>query len=163
MLASLFPFLYSVRTVKQDVGCQYYETAVAAPAGNPGFPGMIINLDVGRDRSIRAVESAMNMGKRILLVTQRSAEENDPTAKSLYNFGVIAEIKQMLKLPNGAMRILVEGLTRVEVISVVDAVGMNLEAYVAEREDVNDHSNEVEALKRMLVETFEQWVLASKK
>ena len=127
------------------------------------FPGMIINLDVGRDRSIRAVESAMNMGKRILLVTQRSAEENDPTAKSLYNFGVIAEIKQLLKLPNGAMRILVEGLTRVEVISVVDAVGMNLEAYVAEREDINDHSNEVEALKRMLVETFEQWVLASKK
>ena len=127
------------------------------------FPGMIINLDVGRDRSIRAVESAMNMGKRILLVTQRSAEENDPTAKSLYNFGVIAEIKQLLKLPNGAMRILVEGLTRVEVISVVDAVGMNMEAYVAEREDVNDHSNEVEALKRMLVETFEQWVLASKK
>ena len=127
------------------------------------FPGMIINLDVGRDRSIRAVESAMNMGERILLVTQRSAEENDPTAKSLYNFGVIAEIKQLLKLPNGAMRILVEGLTRVEVISVVDAVGMNLEAYVAEREDVDDHSNEVEALKRMLVETFEQWVLASKK
>ena len=127
------------------------------------FPGMIINLDVGRDRSIRAVESAMNMGKRILLVTQRSAEENDPTAKSLYIFGGIAEIKQLLKLPNGAMRILVEGLTRVEVISVVDAVGMNLEAYVAEREDVNDHSNEVEALKRMLVETFEQWVLASKK
>jgi len=127
------------------------------------FPGMIINLDVGRDRSIKAVESAMNMGKRILLVTQRSAEENDPTAKSLYNFGVIAEIKQLLKLPNGAMRILVEGLSRVEVISVVDAVGMNLEAYVAEREDVNDRSNEVEALKRMLVETFEQWVLASKK
>ena len=90
------------------------------------FPGMIINLDVGRDRSIKAVESAMNMGKRILLVTQRSAEENDPTAKSLYNFGVIAEIKQLLKLPNGAMRILVEGLSRVEVISVVDAVGMNL-------------------------------------
>ena len=47
------------------------------------FPGMIINLDVGRDRSIRAVESAMNMGKRILLVPQRSAEENDPTVKSV--------------------------------------------------------------------------------
>ena len=62
-----------------------------------------------------------------------------PIASSLYNFGVIAEVKQLLKLPNGAMRILVEGLSRVEVISVVDAVGMNMEAYVAVREDINDH------------------------
>lgn len=75
------------------------------------FPGMIINLDVGRDRSIRAVETAMNTTKRILLVTQKSVEAGDPKAKDLYNFGVIAEIKQMLKLPNGAMRILVEGLS----------------------------------------------------
>lgn len=127
------------------------------------FPGMIINLDVGRERSIKAVETAMNMTKRICLVTQKQAEENDPTASSLYNFGVIAEVKQLLKLPNGAMRILVEGLSRVEVISVVDAVGMNMEAYVAVREDINDHTAEVEALKRMLVETFEQWVVASKK
>lgn len=127
------------------------------------FPGMIINLDVGRERSIKAVETAMNTTKRILLITQKSAEEADPTAKSLYNYGVVAEVKQLLKLPNGAMRILVEGLSRVEVISVVDAVGLNLEAYVAEKEDINDNSNEVEALRRMLVETFEQWVLSSKK
>ncbi len=129
------------------------------------FPGMIINLDVGRDRSIRAVETAMNTTKRILLVTQKSVEAGDPTAKDLYTFGVIAEIKQMLKLPNGAMRILVEGLSRVEIISVVDAVGMSLEAYVAPRPDVSvgENSTEVEALKRMLIDTFEQWVLASKK
>lgn len=129
------------------------------------FPGMIINLDVGRDRSIRAVETAMNTTKRILLVTQKSVEADDPKAKDLYNFGVIAEIKQMLKLPNGAMRILVEGLSRVEIISVVDAVGMSLEAYVTQRPDVTmgENSTEVEALKRMLIDTFEQWVLASKK
>lgn len=129
------------------------------------FPGMIINLDVGRDRSIRAVETAMNTTKRILLVTQKSVEAGDPKAKDLYNFGVIAEIKQMLKLPNGAMRILVEGLSRVEIISVVDAVGMSLEAYVTQRPDVTmgENSTEVEALKRMLIDTFEQWVLASKK
>ena len=70
------------------------------------FPGMIINLDVGRERSIKAVETAMNTTKRILLITQKSAEEADPTAKSLYNYGVVGEVKQLLKLPNGAMRIL---------------------------------------------------------
>lgn len=127
------------------------------------FPGMIINLDVGRERSIKSVETAMNTTKQILLVTQRSAEDADPTAKSLYTFGVIAEVKQMLKLPNGAMRILVEGLERVEVISVVDAVGMNLEAYVEKRPDIIDNSAEVEALRRMMEQTFEQWVVATKK
>ena len=127
------------------------------------FPGMIINLDVGRDRSIKAVEMAMASTKRILLVSQKSAEEADPTAKSLFPFGVIAEIKQMLKMPNGAMRILVEGLTRVEIISVIDAVGSPFEAHAEIHEDKNGNSTEVEALKRMLVETFEQWVLASKK
>ena len=124
---------------------------------------MIINLDVGRDRSIKAVETAMATTKRILLVTQKAAEEADPTAQDLYGFGVVAEIKQMLKMPNGAMRILVEGLYRVEVISVIDEVGMNLEAHVEVKEDTDNRGNEVEALKRMLVETFEQWVLASKK
>ena len=127
------------------------------------FPGMIINLDVGRDRSIKAVETAMATTKRILLVTQKAAEEADPTAQDLYGFGVVAEIKQMLKMPNGAMRILVEGLYRVEVISVIEEVGMNLEAHVEVKEDTDNRGNEVEALKRMLVETFEQWVLASKK
>lgn len=127
------------------------------------FPGMIINLDVGRDRSIKAVEMAMASTKRILLVSQKSAEEADPTAKSLFPFGVIAEIKQMLKMPNGAMRILVEGLTRVEIISVIDAVGSPFEAHAEIHEDKNGDSTEVEALKRMLVETFEQWVLASNK
>ena len=124
---------------------------------------MIINLDVGRERSIKSVETAMNTTKQILLVTQRSAEDADPTAKSLYTFGVIAEVKQMLKLPNGAMRILVEGMERVEVISVVDAVGMNLEAYVEKRPDIIDNSAEVEALRRMMEQTFEQWVVATKK
>ena len=127
------------------------------------FPGMIINLDVGRDRSIKAVETAMASTKRILLVSQKSAEEAEPTARSLYPFGVVAELKQMLKMPNGAMRILVEGLSRAEIISVIDEVGMPFEAHAEIHEDQNDGGNEVEALKRMLVETFEQWVLASKK
>lgn len=127
------------------------------------FPGMIINLDVGRERSIKAVETAMNTTRKIFLVTQRFAEVVDPSAKDLYTYGLVAEIKQLLKLPNGAMRVLVEGLTRAEVVTIEDVAGVNFECIVNVLPDINDHSNEVEALKRMLVETFEQWVLASKK
>lgn len=127
------------------------------------FPGMIINLDVGRERSIQAVEMAMNTNRKILLVAQRFAEVIDPSAKDLYNYGLVAEVKQLLKLPNGAMRVLVEGLGRAEIVSVEDVPGLNFECIAQVLPDINDHSNEIEALKRMLIETFEQWVLASKK
>lgn len=127
------------------------------------YPGMIINLDIGRERSIKAVDNAMNGSRRILLVCQKEAGTVDPTVTDLYGFGVVAEIKQLLKLPNGALRVLVEGLTRAEVLSVEDDKGSNFEAIVRIVGDINDHSNEVEALKRMLIDTFEQWVLASKK
>ena len=85
------------------------------------FPGMTVNLDVGRDKSINAVNAAMQLDKKILLVTQRDAETADPKREDLYGFGVVAEIKQLLKLPSGALRILIQGLNRVEVTSVIDA------------------------------------------
>ena len=75
------------------------------------FPGMIINLDVGRERSIHAVEAAMTSDKQILLVSQKEAVTMEPGQKDLFKYGVIAEIKQLLKLPSGALRILVEGLS----------------------------------------------------
>lgn len=127
------------------------------------FPGMIINLDVGRDRSIKAVESAMAVDRKILLVTQREAGTIEPNEKDLFTYGVIAEIKQLLKLPNGALRILVEGLSRAIIESVRDNKDIYFEAEVQEVASIIDDSNEVEALKRMLIETFEQWILASKK
>jgi ATP-dependent Lon protease len=127
------------------------------------FPGMIINLDVGRDRSIKAVESAMAIDRKILLVTQREAGTIEPSENDLFTYGVIAEIKQLLKLPNGALRILVEGLSRAKIESVRDNKDIYFEAEVLEVPSIIDDSNEVEALKRMLIETFEQWILASKK
>lgn len=127
------------------------------------FPGMIINLDVGRERSIKAVEAATNGTGKIFLLTQKSAEVADPNTNDLYTHGLVAEIKQLLKLPNGAMRVLVEGLSRAEVISIEDIAGLNFMANIKITADINDGSNEIEALKRMLVETFEQWVVASKK
>ena len=127
------------------------------------FPGMIINLDVGRDRSIKAVESAMAIDRKILLVTQREAGTIEPNENDLFTYGVIAEIKQLLKLPNGALRILVEGLSRAKIESVRDNKDIYFEAEVQEVGSIIDDNNEVEALKRMLIETFEQWILASKK
>ena len=127
------------------------------------FPGMIINLDVGRDRSIKAVESAMAIDRKILLVTQREAGTIEPNENDLFTYGVIAEIKQLLKLPNGALRILVEGLSRAKIESVRDNKDIYFEAEVQEVDSIIDDNNEVEALKRMLIETFEQWILASKK
>lgn len=127
------------------------------------FPGMIINLDVGRDRSIKAVESAMAINRKILLVTQREAGTIEPSESDLFTYGVIAEIKQLLKLPNGALRILVEGLSRAKIEAVRDNKEIYFEAEVQEIASIIVDSNEVEALKRMLIETFEQWILASKK
>lgn len=127
------------------------------------FPGMIINLDVGRDRSIKAVESAMAINRKILLVTQREAGTIEPSESDLFTYGVIAEIKQLLKLPNGALRILVEGLSRAKIEAVRDNKEIYFEAEVQEIASIIADSNEVEALKRMLIETFEQWILASKK
>lgn len=129
------------------------------------FPGMIINLDVGRERSVHAVEAAMTSDKQILLVSQKEAVTMEPGQKDLFKYGVIAEIKQLLKLPSGALRILVEGLARakVEIIIEAPAVDTYFQANALPMDSVVSGDNEVEALRRMLIETFEQWIIASKK
>lgn len=129
------------------------------------FPGMIINLDVGREKSIHAVEEAMNSDRRLLLVTQKDASLADVQPEDLYNYGVLAEIRQLLKLPNGAVRILVEGLDRIKIVSVT-AFADEKNAFVGHVEilDKNDeYDSETEALRRMLIDAFEQWILVTKK
>lgn len=129
------------------------------------LPGMIINLDIGRDKSMNAVETVMNNDRMILLVTQKDASVTDITADDLYKFGVLAEVKQELRLPNGALRILVEGLERVEIIEVRDADQPKSyftgEARIIRREHKEDA--ETAALRRLLIEAFEQWILLTKK
>lgn len=129
------------------------------------FPGMIINLDVGRERSIYAVEAAMTSDKQILLVSQKEAVTMEPGQKDLFKYGVIAEIKQLLKLPSGALRILVEGLARAKVETIIEAPAVDtyFQANALPMDSVVSEDNEVEALRRMLIETFEQWIIASKK
>jgi ATP-dependent Lon protease len=127
------------------------------------FPGMIINLDVGRERSVKAVEEAMEGNRKILLVSQKKATTMEPEEKDLFTVGTVVTIKQLLKLPNGAVRILVEGLNRSKIVKIIDDKVSMFKCECVEIKDVIEDSKEVEALKRMLVETFEKWILASKK
>ena len=129
------------------------------------FPGMIINLDVGRERSVHAVEAAMTSDKQILLVSQKEAVTMEPGQQDLFKYGVVAEIKQMLKLPSGALRILVEGLARAKIETIIEAPAVDtyFQANALPVDSVVSEDNEVEALRRMLIETFEQWIIASKK
>ena len=78
------------------------------------FPHMVIPLFVGRDKSIRALDVAMEADKRILLVAQKSAETDDPGAEDLYGIGTLAHVLQLLKLPDGTIKVLVEGVARVQ-------------------------------------------------
>lgn len=130
------------------------------------FPGMTVNLDVGRDKSINAVNAAMQLDKKILLVTQRDAETADPKREELYNYGVVAEIKQLLKLPSGAIRILIQGLERAELTSLIDAPFKDtyLEGFAMTVASVEPEENsETEAMRRVLLQSFEKWLVTGKK
>src|SRR5512132_1932107 len=84
------------------------------------FPHMVIPLFVGRPKSIKAMESAMEAGKSILLVAQKSAAKDDPGPQDMYEIGCISSILQMLKLPDGTVKVLVEGGTRARIEQVID-------------------------------------------
>lgn len=130
------------------------------------FPGMTVNLDVGRDKSINAVNAAMQLDKKILLVTQRDAETADPKREELYNYGVVAEIKQLLKLPSGAIRILIQGLERAELTSLIDAPFKDtyLEGFAMPVASIEPEENsETEAMRRLLLQSFEKWLVTGKK
>lgn len=130
------------------------------------FPGMTVNLDVGRDKSINAVNAAMQLDKKILLVTQRDAETADPKREELYNYGVVAEIEQLLKLPSGAIRILIQGLERAELTSLIDAPFKDtyLEGFAMPVASVEPEENsETEAMRRVLLQSFEKWLVTGKK
>ena len=82
------------------------------------FPGLIVPLFVGRDKSIKALNEVMKTNKKIVLITQKNAEIDDPTEKDLYSFGCEGKVLQLLKLPDGTIKVLVEGLERVKIIKL---------------------------------------------
>ena len=128
------------------------------------FPYMMVHLDAGREQSITALEKAMlDEEKHIFLVAQRDSDVEDPKPSDLYSVGTVAEIKHLMKLPDGGIRVLVEGLYRGQIVSVTETDDEYIEASVREYRDKIDKSIEMEALVRVVVHEFEQWVKSSKK
>ncbi len=126
------------------------------------FPHMVIPLFVGRPKSIKALETAMESGKHILLVAQKSAAKDEPALDDLYDVGSVSTVLQMLKLPDGTVKVLVEGEYRAQVSQVSDLkTHFMAEAVAIPPDQVEDH--EVEALMRSLFAQFDQYVKLNKK
>jgi len=126
------------------------------------FPHMVIPLFVGRPKSIKALENAMEAGKSILLVAQKSAAKDEPSAEDLYDIGCIANILQMLKLPDGTIKVLVEGVQRARLDSVDDLRSVFV-ARVTPIVSPEAGSNEIEAMRRAIIGQFDQYVKLNKK
>ena len=126
------------------------------------FPNMIVRLFVGREKSVKALEQVMNDDKQILLASQKDANEDNPSSETIFNTGVIANVLQILKLPDGAVKILVEGKERVSILKFID----NNEYFEAEAKIVSEFSTksdqEVEALRRSVVEEFDRYARLNK-
>ncbi|MDR2195278.1 MAG: endopeptidase La [Gallionellaceae bacterium] len=126
------------------------------------FPHMVIPLFVGRAKSIRALESAMEAGKSIVLVAQKSAAKDEPSIEDLYRVGSVANILQMLKLPDGTVKVLVEGTQRARVLRVLDGK-THFDADVELVPADEDIGHEAEAMRRTLLNQFDQYVKLNKK
>lgn len=126
------------------------------------YPHMVIPLFVGREKSIQALDLAMSGDKRILLVAQKSAQTDDPQAEDLFYVGTVASVLQLLKLPDGTVKVLVEGEARVSIDSIYDDGGL-IQAKVYEQLSEQIGDREGELLVRSVMSQFEQYVQLSKK
>ncbi|MDP1601926.1 MAG: endopeptidase La [Legionella sp.] len=128
------------------------------------YPHMVIPLFVGREKSIKALEASMVENKQIFLVSQRKSANDDPGADDLYNIGTVSSVLQLLKLPDGTVKVLVEGEKRARVNVYTQERGY-LEAKVEDMEEVNAvlKEQEVEILTRSLMSQFEQYIKLNKK
>ncbi|MFM9897952.1 endopeptidase La [Sphingorhabdus sp.] len=127
------------------------------------FPGMIVPLFVGRDKSVVALEQAMKANKEIFLVAQLDPAEDDPGKDDLYNIGVTATIMQLLKLPDGTVRVLVEGKQRAELRDLIERGDNYVEATVILVDEQNADGPEATALMRSVTEQFENYSKLNKK
>ena len=126
------------------------------------FPHMIVPLFVGREKSVRALEAVMKEDKQILLVAQKNATQDDPSVDDIYRVGTVSTILQLLKLPDGTVKVLVEGKSRAGIEKFKD-VEPFFEAYVEPMPDLDLESKELEALGRTVVGQFEQYIKLNKK
>ncbi len=126
------------------------------------FPHMIVPLFVGREKSIRALEEVMRADKQILLATQQNPSEDDPNPETIFSVGTLAQVLQLLKLPDGTVKVLVEGAARAEIVRYTDNQSY-YEAHARKMSDAVGDQVEVEALARSVVSEFENYVKLNKK
>ncbi len=127
------------------------------------YPHMVIPLFVGRERSVKALDEAMNVDKRILLITQKSPETEEPAAEDLFEFGTLATILQMLRLPDGTTKVLVEGVERVRIDQLDEDPGYLAGRWTAMPATSEDDEATIDVAARSLLSLFEQYVKLSRK
>ena len=126
------------------------------------FPHMIVPLFVGREKSVRALEDVMKDDKKILLIAQRNAADDDPSSDDIYEVGTISTVLQLLKLPDGTVKVLVEGVARARVIRFSENDEF-FEVYADVMPEKESEEAEIEALSRSVVSQFEQYLKLNKK
>jgi len=126
------------------------------------FPHMIVPLFVGREKSVRALEDVMKDDKQILLVTQKNAAQDDPTPSDIYTVGTIGTVLQLLKLPDGTVKVLVEGSQRATITKFTDLEDF-FQAHAEVLEDAVGDDREIDALARTVISQFEQYIKLNKK
>ena len=126
------------------------------------FPHMVIPLFVGRPKSIKALEAAMEQGKSIMLAAQKAAAKDEPSPSDIYEIGCVANILQMLKLPDGTVKVLVEGAQRARINKITDTP-THFVADLTPLESEPGDESEVEAMRRAIVQQFDQYVKLNKK
>src|SRR5450631_2147375 len=161
----------------QQYGLGAMTTAMPRPSLAPGetraypvlplrdivvFPHMIVPLFVGRKKSIKALEEVMRSDTFILLVTQKNASDDEPATSAIYETGTLASVLQLLKLPDGTVKVLVEGATRAKVLKYTDRQDYYEADATALADDMGD-SVEAEAMARSVVTEFENYVKLNKK
>ncbi|CAM4436967.1 endopeptidase La [Paenibacillus phoenicis] len=126
------------------------------------YPSMVLHLDVGREKSVKALEKAMVEDNLILLCSQSEVNIEEPTQEDIFRIGTVAKVRQMLKLPNGTIRVLVEGMERAEIIEYLDN-DEYYEVIAEERPEEETVDPEVDALMRTVLTQFEHYINLSKK
>src|SRR5262249_51417249 len=126
------------------------------------FPHMIVPLFVGREKSVRALEDVMKDDKQILLVAQKNASQDDPQPSDIYSVGTVGTVLQLLKLPDGTVKVLVEGGTRAKIVRFAENPNF-FQAYAEALAEPKEEQKDLEALARSVVSQFEQYIKLNKK
>lgn len=126
------------------------------------FPSMVVPLFVGRDKSIKALQEAMKTDKSIVLITQKNSEVDEPLSKDLYQYGCLSKVLQLLKLPDGTVKVLIEGEKRIKILNYIQEKNDFLTCEVEIVEDKNI-TKDLDQISLSLVKKFERLQVLSKK